>query len=113
MIIVLYLFEIISFFQREKLTFEEFQEMLNRVHKVPLYEMDPRLVPFVHMSAAWYQGLAQVLNNSYTDHFKRCFVNPENSAEQHYVSVIFTVLFKKKSRFNSLKCFVNFLLYTM
>ncbi|XP_053393950.1 KICSTOR complex protein SZT2-like isoform X2 [Mercenaria mercenaria] len=71
----------------EKLTFEEFQEMLDRVHKVPLYEMDPRLVPFVHMSTAWYQGLAHVLNNRYTDHFKRCFVNPENNAEQHHIII--------------------------
>ncbi|KAL4236752.1 KICSTOR complex protein szt2 [Mactra antiquata] len=70
-----------------KQTFEEFREMLARVHKVPLYEMDPRLLPFVHMSDGWYQGLTQVINKKYTDDVKRCYINPENNDEKHYIIV--------------------------
>lgn len=60
--------------------------MLDRVHLVPLHEMDPRLIPFLHMSNSWYQGLAHVLNSRYPENMKRSFTNPENNSEQHCVS---------------------------
>ncbi|XP_052774284.1 KICSTOR complex protein SZT2-like isoform X2 [Mya arenaria] len=68
-----------------KLTYTEFEEMLDRVHKIPLYEMDARLVPFQQMSSAWYQRLATVLNNRYQEDFKRDFVNPANTSEQYHL----------------------------
>ncbi|XP_013407252.1 KICSTOR complex protein SZT2 isoform X2 [Lingula anatina] len=44
-----------------KLSFAEFMELLEVVHKVPLGDIDSRLIAFKNMSIQWFQGLARVL----------------------------------------------------
>ena len=65
--------------------------MLDRVHRVPLHEMDRRLLHFLYMSQSWYQGLAHVLNNRYPENMKRSFTNPEHAGEQYCVSETFYI----------------------
>ena len=72
------------------LTYEEFCELLDRVIKTPLHEMDPNLIPLVNMSVSWYQGLAQVLCTKYPEKSRRKFYSLDGFVQYH-VSSLFTM----------------------
>lgn len=82
------------------LTYEEFCELLERVIKTPLHEIDPRLMHFVNMSVSWYQGLVPVLNTKYQEKSRRKFISPDGNVQYH----VCIFLYKKKvvSQLNSL-----------
>ena len=65
------------------LTYEEFCELLDRVIKTPLHEMDPNLIPLVNLSVSWYQGLAQVLCTKYRLDSRRKFCSPDGHVQYH------------------------------
>ncbi|XP_064625448.1 KICSTOR complex protein SZT2-like [Lineus longissimus] len=63
-----------------KLSFEEFEELLSVVVKVPLDQVDSRLNPFLNMNIAWYQGLMKVLIHKHPE-MKRLFASPNGQVQ--------------------------------
>lgn len=70
--------------QLSMLTYDEFCELMERVIKTPLHEIDPKLLPLVNMSVPWYQGLVSVLCTKYPENSRRKFVSADGNV-QYYV----------------------------
>ncbi|CAH1774976.1 unnamed protein product [Owenia fusiformis] len=63
-----------------KLTFIEFQELMQVVERESLRQMDPRLTPLHNMSQSWYKGLVRVLMNKYSE-THRYFASPDGKVQ--------------------------------
>ena len=80
------------------LTYEEFCELLERVIKTPIHEIDPKLMPLVNMSVAWYQGLVSVLCTKYLEKYRRKFISSDGNV-QYYVGSFLTDTLKLFNQF--------------
>jgi hypothetical protein len=61
-----------KFQYHQKLTHDEFLELLGMVIKTSLAEIDPQLMPFQNMSLLWFKSLYKVLQSKYQE-THRCF----------------------------------------
>ena len=53
-----------------RLSFGEFEELLEIGSRERLSDIDPRLRPLENMNIQWYQGLARVLVSRYNEHYR-------------------------------------------
>ena len=68
-----------------RLTFSEFGELLEKVERVRVGDMDRQLLPLHNMPHPWYQGLLRVLMHKYDKGQYRCF-NSTDGTLQYLVS---------------------------
>lgn len=64
----------------QKLSFEEFLELLDKVVKTPLGELDPLLMQLESMNFQWYKGLFRVLQSHYPE-THRSFFSPDGQTQ--------------------------------
>ncbi|KAK7862806.1 hypothetical protein R5R35_004159 [Gryllus longicercus] len=65
------------------LSYNEFCELRNLAVVEPISQLDPRLAPLLCQTLPWYQALAKVLKEKYSDHYRH-FVAPDGNV-QHVV----------------------------
>ncbi|XP_052100492.1 KICSTOR complex protein SZT2-like isoform X3 [Mytilus californianus] len=64
----------------QKLSHDEFLELLGMVVKQRLADIDPQLMPFHNMSLMWYKSLYKVLQTRYPE-THRCFSSPDGHVQ--------------------------------
>ncbi|XP_060082039.1 KICSTOR complex protein SZT2-like [Ylistrum balloti] len=64
----------------QKLSFDEFLELLAKVVKTPLGELDPMLMQLESMNFMWYKGLFRVLQTHYPE-THRCFFSHDGQTQ--------------------------------